>query len=76
ELDNGRRLIVEVKGRYDDRADAKAKAAERWVAAVNRAGVYGQWGYVVVEDPGELGPVIDGHASARWDPSTLELTSG
>jgi hypothetical protein len=30
-LDNGLQLIVEVKGQYDDDADVKAKAAERWV---------------------------------------------
>lgn len=31
-------LLIEIKGQYGDDADLKAKAAERWVATVNRAG--------------------------------------
>lgn len=54
-LDNGLQIIVEVKGQYDDAADAKAKAAQRWVQAVNRLGEHGQWAYVVVADPQKLG---------------------
>jgi type III restriction enzyme len=41
ETDNGARLIVEIKGQQTDDADLKAKAAQRWVSAVNRLGGYG-----------------------------------
>lgn len=65
-LDNGLQLIVEIKGQHDDDADLKAKAARRWVQAVNRAGEYGRWDYVVVDDPSRLGPLLDEFADASW----------
>ncbi len=34
-LDIGLTLVIETKGQYGDDADLKAKAAERWVNAVN-----------------------------------------
>lgn len=58
-LDSGLRVIVEVKGRRDDEADVKAKAAERWVEAVNATAAHGRWAYVLVEDPQRLSRVID-----------------
>lgn len=73
-LDNDLHLIVEVKGRYDDDADRKAKAAQRWVAAMNNLGEHGQWAYVVVEDPQTLGRVVNEHAAAAMDDSVLQLS--
>lgn len=73
-LDNGLQLIVEVKGQYDDDADVKAKAAQRWVDAVNRLGEHGRWAYVVVEDPQKLGGAIDDVASATWDSREIQLS--
>jgi type III restriction enzyme len=52
-------LLIEIKGQYGDDADIKAKAAERWVAAVNRAGGHGTWRYLVVTDPPALMRVLD-----------------
>jgi type III restriction enzyme len=37
-------LILETKG-FDDLAEVKAAAAERWVAAVNADGQFGTWRY-------------------------------
>lgn len=59
-LENGLHLILETKGRYLDDADRKAKAAERWVNAVNRTQQYGQWAYRVVRDPTEISQLLDG----------------
>ncbi|WP_329006938.1 DEAD/DEAH box helicase family protein [Pseudomonas aeruginosa] len=59
ELDIGMKLIIEVKGQYNDDADLKAKAAQRWVDAVNRGGEFGLWHYLVVQDPTKLGAEID-----------------
>jgi type III restriction enzyme len=73
-LDNGLQLIVEVKGQYDDDADVKAKAARRWVDAVNCLGEQGRWAYVVVEDPQKLGPTIDDLASTAWDSREIQLS--
>ena len=54
ELDIGMKVIIEVKGQYNDDADLKAKAAQRWVDAVNRSGEHGLWHYMVVQDPSKL----------------------
>lgn len=39
-------LVLETKG-FDDLADVKAAAAERWVAAVNADGQHGSWRYAM-----------------------------
>ena len=72
-LDNGLQLIVEIKGQYGDDADVKAKAAQRWVKAVNQVGGFAQWDYVVIEDPQNLGLTIDRFAHAVWDTTRIKL---
>jgi type III restriction enzyme len=52
-------LIIEIKGQYGDDADLKAKAAERWVRAVNTDGSYGTWRYLVVTDPPSLAKTLE-----------------
>lgn len=66
-LDIGLTLVIETKGRYGDDADLKAKAAERWVSAVNEDGNWGLWQYVVVTDPTEMPKVLNQYAAAKWD---------
>ncbi len=61
---SGLRLLIEVKGQYGDDADLKAKAAERWTAAVTRHGGFGTWRYIVVEDPPALAKCLDRLAPA------------
>jgi type III restriction enzyme len=58
-LETGLTLLTEVKGRYADDADLKAKAAQRWVAAVNRTREYGTWRYLVITDPPKLMQELD-----------------
>ena len=67
ELDIGLKLIVETKGQYNDDADIKAKAAERWVDAVNEDNNWGMWMYVVVKDPTQVLKLLDLYASAKWE---------
>ena len=67
ELDIGLTLIIELKGQYTDDADTKAKAAERWVSAVNTAGDWGAWYYVVLKDPTELPNKLNAYCAAQWD---------
>ncbi len=57
-LDNGLRLILEPKG-YDELKDVKAQAAERWVAAVNADGRYGEWRYAVVSNMNLVEAIIE-----------------
>ena len=67
ELDVGLLLLVEIKGQYGDDADIKAKAAQRWVKAVNSVGEYGLWHYLVATDPSGLSALLDQYCVARWD---------
>ena len=51
-------LIIETKG-FDDRADAKKQAAERWVAAVNATKANGEWRYVMARSLNEVRAALD-----------------
>jgi type III restriction enzyme len=57
-LENGVHLILETKG-YDPLEHVKAAAAQRWVAAVNADGRFGEWRYTIVHDIGAVRPAID-----------------
>jgi type III restriction enzyme len=50
-------LILETKG-YDELAEVKAAAAQRWVAAVNAEGSYGHWAYAMVRKPTDVSGAI------------------
>lgn len=50
-------LILETKG-YDELAQVKAEAAERWCRAVNADGTYGQWQFAMVFKPTEISKVL------------------
>ena len=73
--DSGQNVIVEIKGQVTDSADAKAKAAQRWVAAVNRLGTHGNWHYLLVTDPGRLGQMLNGFTGVSWDQGAFALSS-
>jgi len=72
--DRGENVIVEIKGRVDDDADAKSKAAHRWVEAVNGLGDQGVWKYLLVEDPGRAGLQLNEFTNQQWDHGPFELT--
>jgi type III restriction enzyme len=61
ETDTGLNVIVEIKGQVTDAADVKAKAAQRWVSAVNRLGQHGTRDYLFVTDPGTLGKDLNAY---------------
>lgn len=56
-------LILETKG-YDPLAEVKHAAADRWVAAVNAEGSYGQWAYRMVRAATDVPAVLSGLAVA------------
>ena len=70
-LEDGTTLIMEGKGRKDEKDDAKATAARRWIEAVNQWGELGRWQYCICFKKSEVGPLID-EALA----STVESVSG
>jgi type III restriction enzyme len=60
-------LILETKG-YDELAEVKAGAAQRWVNAVNADGTYGRWAYVMVRQVTEVNEAVtraDGASLAK-----------
>ena len=52
-------LIVETKG-FDELAEVKAAAAERWVAAVNADGRMGTWRYSIARRVEDVRLALDG----------------
>ena len=52
------RLILETKG-FDELADVKAHAAERWVEAVNSDGSYGNWSFAMARKVAEVREILD-----------------
>jgi hypothetical protein len=51
-------VIVETKG-FDDLADVKKAAADRWVAAVNAEGGFGRWRYVMARSVAQVRTTLD-----------------
>jgi type III restriction enzyme len=66
-LDNRMTLILEAKGGRDEKAEIKEQAAQRWVAAVNADGRYGEWRYAICRDmnavPSLIGEMAGAHAA-------------
>ena len=63
--ENGRHLILEVKGQTTDQDKAKWAAAEEWVQAVNADGNFGTWDFKVLDDPKNIFEVIQEIAVLR-----------
>jgi len=67
-------LIPETKG-FDDLADIKTQAAQRWVSAINADGSFGEWRYAMVRKVEEVGAALAWRAGrqsplldmAGWD---------
>jgi type III restriction enzyme len=53
----GQHLILETKG-FDPLKGVKRQAAERWVAAVNADGRFGQWSYAVAEKLSDVAKLV------------------
>jgi type III restriction enzyme len=66
-------LIIEIKGQVTDNADVKAKAAHRWIEAVNRLGQHGIWHYLLVTDPGAVAKAVNVFSTAQWDEAPFDL---
>jgi type III restriction enzyme len=64
----GVHLILETKG-FDDLADVKAAAAQRWVAAVNADGQFGQWEYEMARAMPQVRAILDRYL--HWPRSPL-----
>jgi type III restriction enzyme len=58
-LEDGRTILLEGKGVADEKDDAKATAARRWVEAVNEWNGLGEWVHDICYEPSELSDRID-----------------
>lgn len=57
-------LILETKG-FDELAEVKAAAAERWVTAVNADEQYGHWAYAMARKISQVREILDGFAGSE-----------
>lgn len=62
-LNNGKTLVLEVKGVDSEQNHAKRAAMHTWVQAVNEEGGFGQWCFDVVFEPAKTRDIILQHAS-------------
>lgn len=60
-LNNGKTLILEVKGQDSEQNRAKRAATDVWIKTVNEQGGFGQWCFDVVFDPAQIRDVISRH---------------
>ena len=74
ETDSGLNLILEIKGQMSDDADVKAKAATRWINAVNRLKTWGKWQYLLVTDPGRVAEELNAFCDQKWSEGPFQLT--
>jgi type III restriction enzyme len=58
-LTSGTMLVLEAKGRADEKDDSKATAARRWRDAVNAFGKLGQWEHGICYKKSEVSALID-----------------
>jgi len=58
-LTNGQFVLLEGKGEADEKDDAKATAARRWVAAVNTHGGFGYWTHAICWNATKLAEQLD-----------------
>src|SRR5690606_18286190 len=65
-MKDGTHLIVETKG-FDDLADVKRAAAERWVNAVNADGQFGKWRYAMARSVAAVRELLDAASPARQE---------
>jgi type III restriction enzyme len=59
-------LVLEVKGKTDEQDDAKHDTIRKlWVPAVNAAGRYGRWDFLLLDSQYETATAIRTHLAAR-----------
>jgi type III restriction enzyme len=61
-LQNGRTLVLEVRGRDSQQDQTKRRFLDEWVKAVNEHDGFGRWAWDVSQDPGDLEGILATHA--------------
>jgi type III restriction enzyme len=60
-LNDGKTLVLEVKGQDSEQNRAKRAAMQTWVQAVNEQGGFGEWCFDVVFEPAKIRDVVLAH---------------
>ena len=60
---SGKLLALETKGRQDEQGQAKRRALEQWVQAVNQHGGFGQWAAAVSYNPSDIKDILARHVT-------------
>ncbi len=60
-LNNGKTLVLEIKGEDSEQNKAKRAALDAWIKAVNAKGCFGEWCWDVVFEPAQMQDVIQKH---------------
>ena len=60
-IDNGKILVLETKGKRGAEVEAKRKALEEWIRAVNETGEYGVWESDISYSVKDVDGIIDKH---------------
>ena len=63
-LKNGKILVLEIKGQKTDKSEAKRRALEDWVKAVNGEGEFGEWCCDIVFDVAMVDKIITDWANS------------
>ncbi|MDD2767583.1 MAG: hypothetical protein PHT19_02535 [Methylococcus sp.] len=63
-LDNGKTLVLEVKGQDSEQNRAKRAAMAAWVQAVNEQSGFGQWCFDVVFEPARIRDTVMAHGKS------------
>ena len=58
-LSNGVQLILEIKGKDDDRNKVKREFLNEWVEALNAHGGFGKWAWAVSRHPSDLEGILN-----------------
>ena len=58
-LSNGTQLILEIKGKDDDRNKVKREFLNEWVQALNAHGGFGKWAWAVSMHPSDLERILE-----------------
>lgn len=66
-LKSGNLLVLETKGKPDERSEAKRRALEQWTQAVNQHGGFGRWSADISYNPGEIKDILTKYEKAAVD---------
>jgi len=58
-LNNGVKLVLEVKGRDTLQDKTKRSYLDEWVRAINEHGGFGTWRWAVSKDPADVAGILE-----------------